>query len=64
MSKYRLELSRSSKKFLEKSDQNTRERIINVSTHYPKIHLYVSNLCMVTHNVKIKTYHSLRQILK
>ena len=30
MSSYRLELSKSSKKFLDKSDRNTRERIINV----------------------------------
>lgn len=30
MSRYRLELSKSSKKFLDKSDRVTRERIINV----------------------------------
>lgn len=30
MSRYRLELSKSSKKFLDKSDRITRERIINV----------------------------------
>lgn len=45
MSKYTLELSRSSKKFLDKSDRITKERIINV------IHAITENLIIFIQDI-------------
>ncbi|SEM71972.1 mRNA interferase RelE/StbE [Mesobacillus persicus] len=56
MSKYSLELSKSSKKFLDKSDKVTRERIINV------LHALTENPYSYPGIIKLIGYHDIYRI--